>query len=54
MLLFAGACGGALLAAICVLPLDANLSDGLEIATAVPSLINCAAVGSLVARCITR
>ena len=52
MPLLAGAGAGALLAAACALLLDANLSDGVEIATIVPSLINCAAVGTLVARCI--
>jgi hypothetical protein len=54
MSLFAGGCGGILLAGVCVLLLGANLSDGLEIATIAPSLINCAAVGILVARCIAR
>ncbi|HEV2956993.1 MAG TPA: hypothetical protein VGX95_12810 [Xanthobacteraceae bacterium] len=51
--LLAGACAGAVLAGVGVLLLDANLTDGVEIATIVPSLVNCAAVGSLVARCIT-
>jgi hypothetical protein len=50
--LFAGACAGVLLAGVCALLLDANLADGVEIATFLPSLVNCAAVGSLVARCI--
>jgi hypothetical protein len=54
MSLFAGACAGALLAGVCALLLDVNLTDGVEIATIVPSLANCAAVGSLVARCIAR
>ena len=54
MSLFAGGCGGTLLAGVCALLLDANLSDGLQIVTIVPSLINCAAVGILIARCITR
>src|SRR5215831_18499330 len=50
--LLAGAGAGAVLAGFCALLLDANLSDGVEVATIVPSLLNCAAVGSLVARCI--
>jgi hypothetical protein len=54
MLLFAGPCGGVLLAGVCVLMVNANLNDGLEVATTVPSLINCTAVGILVARCIVR
>jgi hypothetical protein len=54
MLLFAGGCGGVLLAGVCMLLLDANLNDGLQIVTIVPSLINCAAVGILVTRCIAR
>jgi hypothetical protein len=54
MLLFAGGCGGALLAGVCVLLLDANPSDSFEIVTVVPSLINCAAVGTLITRCIAR
>jgi len=52
--LFAGACVGSLLAGFGALLLGANLTDGVEIATIVPSLVNCGAVGSLVARCITR
>ena len=51
--LLAGAGAGGVLAAACALLLGANLSDGYEIATIVPSLVNCAAAGSLVARCIT-
>jgi hypothetical protein len=54
MLLFAGGCGGALLAGVCALLLDANLSDGLQVVTILPSLINCAAVGILITRCIAR
>jgi len=54
MSLLAGACAGALLAGVCALLLDANLTDGVEIATIMPSLVNCAAVGSLVVRCVAR
>jgi hypothetical protein len=54
MSLLAGGCGGALLAGVCALLLDANLSGSLEIATIVPSFVNCAAVGILIARCIAR
>jgi hypothetical protein len=52
MMLLAGA--GALLACVCALLLDAKLNDGLEIVTIVPSLVNCAAVGLLITRCIAR
>ena len=52
--LVAGAGVGALLAAVCALLLGANLSDGYEVASIVPSFVNCAAVGSLIARCIAR
>ena len=54
MSLLAGACAGALLAGVFALLLDANLTDGVEIAMIVPSLVNCAGVGLLVARCIAR
>jgi hypothetical protein len=54
MMLLAGAGAGALLAGVCALLLDANLNDGLEIVTIVPSLVNCAAVGLLITRCIAR
>jgi hypothetical protein len=54
MLLFAVGCGGTLLAGGCALLLYANPSDSLEIATIAPSLINCAAAGLLIARCIVR
>ena len=54
MSLLVGACAGVLLAGVCALLLDAKLSDGVEIATIVPSLVNCAAVGSLVVRCVAR
>jgi hypothetical protein len=54
MLLFAGSCDGTLLAGVCALLLYANLSDSLEVATIAPSLINYAAVGLLIARCIVR
>jgi len=54
MPLLAGGCAGVLLASVGALLLDANLSDGVEIATIAPSIANCAAVGSLIARCITR
>jgi hypothetical protein len=54
MMLLAGACAGALLAGVCALLLDANPNDGIEVVTIVPSLVNCAAVGLLVTRCIAR
>ena len=38
MMLLAGAFAGALLAGICALLLDANLNDGIEVVTIVPSL----------------
>jgi hypothetical protein len=52
--LVAGAAAGALLAGVFALLLDASLIDAATSATVMPSLINCAAAGSLVARCITR
>ena len=54
MPLLAGAGIGTLLGALCALLLGQNLTDGVEIATIVPSLVNCAAVGSLIAKCIAR
>jgi hypothetical protein len=52
--LLAGACAGALLAGVFALLLDASLVGGIPSATVVPSLVNCAAAGSLIARCMTR
>jgi hypothetical protein len=49
-----GACGGALLAGVFTLLLEQSLTDGVAATTIASSLVNCAAAGSLVARCIAR
>jgi hypothetical protein len=53
-LLLAGTCTGAMLASVLALLLDASLASAVPSATLVPSLVNCAAAGSLIARCIAR
>ena len=49
--LLAGACAAILIAGVLALLLDVKLIDGAS-AIVVPFLVNCAAAGSLVARCI--
>jgi len=50
----AGACAGALVAGLLALLLDTSVTGGVETATVVASLVNCAATGNLVARCVPR
>jgi hypothetical protein len=52
--LLAGACAGALLAGGLALLYETNLIEGVATGSVVPSLMNCAAAGGLIARCITR
>ena len=52
--LLTGACAGALLAGTLALVLETILTNGIATASVVQSLVNCAAAGSLVARCVTR
>jgi hypothetical protein len=49
-----GAGAGALLAGVFALLLEQSLTDSMAAATIASSLVNCAAAGSLVARCIAR
>ena len=49
-----GACAGALLAGTLALVLETTLTNGIATASVVQSLVNCAAAGSLVARCVIR
>lgn len=49
-----GACAGALLGGVLALALHASPMNGPARATVVLSLLNCAAAGSLVARCAAR
>ena len=50
----AGACAGLLVAPFYALVLAAGLTDGVATATVVASFVNCAAAGSLIARCVVR
>jgi hypothetical protein len=52
--LVGGACAGALLAGVLALVLETTLTNGIATASVVQSLVNCAAAGSLVARCVAR
>jgi hypothetical protein len=52
--LLTGACAGALLAGVLALVFETTLTNGIATASVVQSLVNCAAAGSLVARCVIR
>ena len=52
--LLTGACAGALLAGTLALVLETTVTNGIATASVVQSLVNCAAAGSLVAKCVMR